>query len=193
MLNEIRIKIRALVPDLSKNDFETFTYQSGDTIFILSESNINSILKVTKNGVELDITGNYSYDSTTNELEITTSLITGDIIVVNYSYYKYSNTELNEYIRASLVWVSIFGNCAEDFELEDDEIIPTPSNQLTDLIALICAILIQPDYTSYKLPNIQVTYSRKMPKEERIKRLIMKITTSGIGVNDVLTFYHHFD
>ena len=192
MLNEIRVKIRALVPDLSKNDFETFTYKSGDTIFILAESNINTILKVTKNGNELG-TGDYNYDSTTNELEILVALSAGDVIIVNYSYYKYSNTELNEYIRASLVWISIWGSCEEDYELEDDEIIPTPSNMHIDLMALISAILIQPDYTSYRLPNIQVNYSRKMPKEERIKRLIMKITTSGIGVNDVLTFYHHFD
>lgn len=192
MLSGIRVKIRSLVPDFSKNDFESFTYQSGDTKFILSESNINSILKVTKNGVELGMTGNYSYDSTTNELEIITSLIAGDIIIVSYSYYKYSDTELNEYIRASLVWISIWGSCEEDYELEDDEIVPTPCNMHTDLMALISAILIQPDYTSYKLPNMQVNYSRKMPKEERIKRLVMKVTTSGVGVNDVLTFYYNF-
>jgi len=192
MLNEIRVKIRALVPDLSKNDFETFTYKSGDTTFILAESNINTILKVTKNGNELG-TGDYNYDSTTNELEILVALSAGDVIIVNYSYYKYSNTELNEYIRASLVWISIWGSCEEDYELEDDEIIPTPSNMHIDLMALISAILIQPDYTSYRLPNIQVNYSRKMPKEERIKRLIMKVTTSGIGVNDVLTFYYNFE
>ena len=191
MLSEIRVKIRALVPDLSKNDFEPFVYQSGDTIFTLSESNINSILKVTKNGTELG-TGEYSYDSTTNEIEILVALSASDVIIVKYSYYKYSNTELNEYIRASLVWISIWGSCEEDYELEDDEIVPTPSNMHTDLMALISAILIQPDYTSYKLPNIQVNYSRKMPKEERIKRLIMKVTTSGIGVNDVLTFYYNF-
>ena len=192
MLSEIRVKIRALVPDLSKNDFETFVYQSGDTIFILSESNINSILKITKNGTELG-TGEYSYDSTNNEVEILVALSANDVIIVKYNYYKYSNTELNEYIRASLVWISIFGSCSEDYELEDDDIVPTPCNMHTDLIALISAILIQPDYTSYRLPNIQVTYSRKMPKEERIKRLIMKVTTSGIGVNDVLTFYYSFD
>jgi len=191
MLSEIRVKIRALVPDLSKNDFEPFVYQSGDTIFTLSESNINSILKVTKNGTELG-TGEYSYDSTTNEIEILVALSASDVIIVKYSYYKYSNTELNEYIRASLVWISIWGSCEEDYELEDDEIVPTPSNMHTDLMALISAILIQPDYTLYKLPNIQVNYSRKMPKEERIKRLIMKVTTSGIGVNDVLTFYYNF-
>ena len=193
MLNEIRIKIRSLVPDLLQKDKEVFTYQSGDSKFILSESNISSITKVTKNGVELDMTGNYSYDSTTGELEIITSLSAGDIIIVNYSYNKYSNTELNEYIRASLVWISIWGSCEEDYELEDDEIIPTPSNMHTDLMALISAILIQPDYTSYRLPNIQVTYSRKIPKEERIKRLLMKVTTSSIGVNDVLTYYYNFE
>ena len=190
MLNGIRVKIRSLVPDLIKKDVETFIYQSGDAKFTLAEESILSITKVTKNGVELE-TGEYSFDSDTNELEIIISggLSANDIIIVTYNFTKYSDTELDAYITASLVWISIFGSCEEDYELEDEEIVPTPSNQMTDLISLISAILIQPDYTSYRLPNMQVNYSRKMPKEERIKRLIMKVTASGIGVNDVLTFY----
>ena len=190
MLTDIRIKIRSLVPDLTQKDIESFIYSSGDATFTLAEENILSITKVTKNGAELG-TGEYSFDSDTNEIEITItgSLSANDIIIVKYTFTKYSDTELNGWIRASLVWISIFGDCEEDFELEDDEIIPTPDNKMTDLVALISAILIQPDYTSYRLPNMQVNYSRKMPKEERIKRLILKVTASGIGVNDVLTFY----
>ena len=54
MLDTIRTKIRALIEDLTKSDIETFTYSSGDQIFILAEENISSIIKVEKNGVELD-------------------------------------------------------------------------------------------------------------------------------------------
>jgi len=186
ILSELRTKVRALVPDLSKNDYESFSYQSRDKVFVLAESNISSITKVEKNGVELG-SGDYSYDSSTNELEITVDLSAGDTITVKYSYYKYSDTELNEYIRAALVFISVASYCETDFELDDDDISPTPDNKTEDLIALISAILIKPDYSEYRLPNLTVRYPRTMIKEERIRQIIMRFRR-GLGVNEVLEF-----
>ncbi len=186
ILSELRTKIRALIFDLLKNDFESFTYESGDTIFVLAESNIGTISSVTQNGVAL-ASGDYSYDSTTNELEITASMSANDIIIVKYTYYKYSSTELDEYIRASLVWISVFSYCETDFELEDEDISPTPSNKQEDLISLIASILIKPDYSEYRLPNLVVRYPRTMAKEDRIEKTIVRFQR-GLGVNDLLTF-----
>lgn len=187
MLSSIRIKIRSLITDLSKKDFEPFTYKSGDKIFTLSESNINTITKVEKNGAELG-SGQYSYDSTNNIVEVLIALSSGDIITVRYTYYKYSDTELAGFIRASLVWLSIFSYASEtDYELEEDDIVPTPDNKTTDLIALISAILIQPDYTEYRLPNITVVYEGKETKEKRIEKLIMRFKR-GLGVFGIIEF-----
>lgn len=186
MIDKILGKIRALIEDApSQSDVETFTY-TNSSVFTLAEDNIADITKVTKNGTELG-SGEYSYDSTTNELTITTSLADGDIIVVKYTFYKYSESELKEFIRASLVWISVFSYCETDFELEDGDIFPTPDNKTTDLISLIASILIKSDWTSYKLPNLTVTYPRTMPKEERIEKLIKKFQ-SGLGICEIISW-----
>lgn len=193
MVASIRTKIRALVEDLSKSGFETFSYTTS-AIFTIAQTNI-TIAKVLKNGVELADT-EYDFDSVTNKIEITpesgNELVSGDVIEVDYTYYKYSDTELNGYIRASLVWISVYAYDNEDYELEEesgggDVIDPTPDNRTTDLIALIASILIKPDYTQYKLPNVTVIYNGKMPKEQRIEKLIGKYQM-GLGVGDIIAF-----
>lgn len=184
MVEKIRTKIRALVEDLPKTGFDTFTYTSYAT-FTLSEENILSLIKITVNGIELG-TGDYIYDEDTNKITITiTGLSNGAIIIVDYTYTKYSDTELNEFIRASLVWLSIYAYKETDYELDDDEISPTPDNKTTDLIALVASILIKPEYTSYKLSTVTVVYNGRLPKEEKIQKLINRFIY-GIGVMDVL-------
>lgn len=186
MLDVIRTKIRALVEDFGGSEFEVFTYTTS-SIFTLAESNINSITKVLKNGSELG-SGDYSYDSTTNKIEITIALVSEDIIEVDYTYNKYSDTELNSYASAGLVWISVFSHESEtDYEIENNYIFPTPDNKTLDLIALIGAILIKPDWSRYSLPNMTVVYPRNMTKEDRIEKIVMRYN-SGIGFNDVLTF-----
>ncbi len=186
MIDKIREKIRALIEDTpAKSDFETFTYNTGDKVFLLAESNISSIIKVEKNGAELG-SGDYDYISSTNELEIITGLSSGDIVTVKYTYYKYSDTELDGFIKASLVWISVFAYSRTDFELEGETIHPTPDQKTTDLIALIASILIKPDWTTYRLPNRTVVYSRRMSKEEKIEKLISRFN-SGLGVNQLIT------
>lgn len=184
-IETLRQKIRALVDDGITSDFETFTYTNSN-IWTLAESNISTIEKVLKNGVELG-SGEYSYDTTTNKITISSSLSDGDIIEVDYTYYKYSNNELDEYIRASLVWLSVFDESSKDFELETDDIYPTPDNRTLDLICLVASILIKPDWNQYRMPNVTVVYTNKMSKEQKIERLINRFTLS-IGVNDVLEF-----
>jgi len=180
-------KTRALVNDIVKSDKETFTY-TNSAIFTLAEENIESITQITKNGVALT-TGEYSFDSSTNEITITpdtgNELSNGDVIIVTYTYYKYSTTELDEWIKASLVWMSVFSASETDFEIESGDIYPTPDNRTLDLIVLIASILIKPNYSEYRLPNLTVRYPRTLSKEEKIERLINKFT-QGLGICDVL-------
>lgn len=185
MLNQVRTKVRALIEDITKSDFEVFTYINS-SIFTLSESNIVSIVEVSKNSSILG-SGDYSYDLTTNKLTIIASLIQGDTITVNYTYTKYSDTELTEYIRAAIVWVSVFGYNETDYEIENEGFYPTPDNKTLDLFALISSILIKPNYSEYRLPNLTVRYPRNKSKEEKIRVLIMQFN-SGLGVTGVLEF-----
>ena len=190
MLSIIRGKIRALVTDFPKTGFETFLYTTTPT-FTIAQENI-TLTKVLLNGVEID---DYTFDTVTNKITVTVSALdTTDVIEVDYTYYKYSNSELNEYIRSALVWISVYSSDDEDYELELAEesgehniISPTPDNRTTDLIALISSILIKPDYSQYKLPNVTVVYPRNMSKELRIEKLIGKFNV-GLGINDVIEF-----
>ena len=186
LITELRQKTRALAVDLSKKQTETFTYTSGDKVFVLQEENPTDIISVTKNGVAL-ASGDYSYDTDTNELTISATLASGNIIVIKYVYYKYSNSEIDEYIRGALTWISIYSHCDTDFEFEDDDVYPTPSSKEEDLISIISAILIKPNYSEYKLPNITVKYPRTMDKETKIQKIIEKFYI-GLGINGILTF-----
>jgi len=187
-LQDIRQKIRALVEDFGTrcNSPEVFSYE-GSNIFTICVGVVNSIIKVTNNDVELG-SGEYSFDSTTNELTILSVLATDDIIKVYYTCNVYSDTELDEYIRASLVWLSIYSYCSgEDFEIETDDIYPTPTNKERDLISLISSILIKPNYSMYKMPTVTITYPRTMSKEDRIEVMITHFKR-GLGVNELIEF-----
>jgi len=193
MVASIRTKIRALVEDELKSGFETFLYTTANT-FTVAQENI-TVVTVLKNGIEFS-EAEYSFDEVTNKITITpesaNALISGDIIEVDFTYYQYSNTELNNYIRAALVWISVYAYDDKDYELDEesgqeDVIDPTPDNRTTDLIALIVSIIIKPDYTQYRLPNVTVVYNGKIPKEIRIEKLISKFQT-GLGVNEIIQF-----
>ena len=189
MLESIITKIRALVTDNSQSGFETFIYTTSP-IFTIAQNNL-TIVKVLLDG---NVTTDYTFDTVTNKITITaTGLETSFVIEVDYTYFKYSNTELDGYIRSALVFLSVYSKDDNfEFELEgesagDSEVVPTMDSHTGDLVSLVASILIKPSYISYKLPNLTVTYPVKMPKEERIEKLIGKFN-EGIGINEVIQF-----
>ena len=112
--------------------------------------------------------------------------------MVDFLYTKYSDTEIDEYIKGALVFISVFSHAVKDYEYEiesggEGSIVPTPENRTTDLVALVASILIKPNYSSYKLPNLTVTYPETMSKEEKIEKLVTKFNM-GLGQNDILTY-----
>lgn len=183
-LEEIRLKVRALIGDFLFVKSEYFEYTTS-SIFTLCVSNITEISEVLVNGVALG-SAEYSYDTTTHKIEILASLTTGDQIEVVYKAYKYTDSELDQYITAGIVYVSVFNpECETDFEIEEGDIYPTPENKDNDLISIVTAVFIKPEYESYKLPTISVTYPKQMAKEERIRRIVKEFYRS-LGVNDVI-------
>ena len=184
MVTKIRQKIRALVSDFSLSGAETFTYATS-SIFTIAQDNI-TISEVTVNGDTSGIT--YTFSSTTNKVTISSTLSSNDVIEVDYTYNKYSNSELDEYIRAALVWISIFSPYTDDFEIESGNIIvPTPDNRMCDLVSIIASILINPDYNQYKLPTMNVIYGGRIPKEDKIEKLLAKYNF-GLGVAELIEY-----
>ena len=181
MLDKIIEKIRALCEDFSNSGFEVFEYKTVN-IFTIAQLNI-TITEVLLNG---NITEDYTFDSATNKITITASgLSTEDKIEVDYTFNKYSDSELKEWIKAALVWISIYSYNEGDYEIEANGIYPTPTNETEDLISLISSILIKPDYSEYRLPNLTVKYLKKMTKEERIEKLITRFNR-GLGATGLI-------
>ncbi len=186
MLTKLRTKIRALVEDFSDTGFEIFDYTTSN-IWTVAQSNI-TISGILINGNEPASGESYVYDSATGKITVTrASWLTTDKVEVDYAFNNYSDSELTEFIRAALVWISIYGTEESDYELETNGIYPTPDNRTLDLIALIASILIKPDFIKKKLPNLEVTYPRVKTKEQQIQELIL-MTDYGLGVWDVVNW-----
>lgn len=187
MIPDIRTKIRALIQDTPKSDFQIFAY-SNSSVFKLAEPNIEEVTQVMVNGVLLGSGQNFDFDEDSNEVTISgVSFNVNDPIEVRYTFTKYSDSELTEYIRAALSWTNVFEVGDDDFEIDEpsDDIFPSLSKTESNLIALVASILICPDYTSYKLPNLSVSYPVQMPKDERIVKLITRFR-HGIGTSGVI-------
>jgi hypothetical protein len=186
ILEDIRTKIYSLVEDFSKTGTELFTYHTSN-IFTIAEQNI-TINNVMVNGTVSGL--DYHFEPTTNQITIISPLIDGDIVEIDYAYHQYTDDEMNGYIRASMCWYGVYSHSYKDFDLDEDSdtIMPTPEPQEADLLALIASIILKPDYTSYRLPNLTVTYRREIPKYERIEKLIAKWEQCSAGVTDVLQF-----
>ena len=189
MLNDLRSKIRALIEDNGEVGVEVFRYTNSN-IFTLAEPNISEITKTLVNGNILGSGEDSDYDSETHKVTVTgVDYSTGDTTEFTYTFFKYSDTELNQFIRASLVWLNIYHFSDENFEydLTADEIFPDMSGKDIDMVAIIASILIKPDYTSYKLPNLSVTYPDDVNKMDKIQDFITGVKT-GIGAVGVIVW-----
>lgn len=164
-------KVRNLINDNYKACLDIFEYTSS-AVFTLTESNVGeSSIEVYKNGTLIDGSGEWSFDSDYAKLTIAVTLVVGDIIEVHYNAYrKYSDAEINGYINAALVRLSVAQY--EDFESEDDVINPTPSSAEENLIALIASILIQGSISSYRTPEITVTFREDESIDDKIYKSI---------------------
>lgn len=178
-MTTILTKIRNLVNDnLLTNGSQTFTYYTSK-IFTLAQINISSAtVSVYKNGV-VQATG-WTYSSTTNKVTYTASLLSGDSIEIIYSYYKkYSDTEINGYIRSALSYLSIEGY--KVFVCKTDNLIfPTPDESEENLIAVIASIIMGGNIKQYKTPEVTIIFQGDLSVEDRIRLVIRQATKSGI-------------
>lgn len=166
MLTRIKTKIRNLIEDNGLTHTDVFTYSSS-AIFTLTEV-YSSISSVTKNGSTSGVT--YTASTDTNAVTVTSSLTANDIIRITYTYYKYSDTELNRFINNTLIWLNSLNY--KNYELEGTNIYPKPTLKEQNLISTVCWILIEPDYNEYRLGNTVIKYPNKKTKEEKIQSIV---------------------
>jgi len=174
-MTNIILKVRDLIQDILKTDGrDSFTYEAitSSKIFTLTEANVTaSTIIVYKNGV-VWAGINYSYSTTTGKLTVTGALVAGDSLEVDYSYYaKYSDTELQGFIRSSISYLVV--EKYKCFIIKPPAIIfPTPTESEENLIAVIASILIKGDVVSYRTPELTMNFERSDSKEKKIKKFV---------------------
>ena len=168
-------KVRDLISDnLITIGRDVFVYESitSSKIFTLTESNVTaSTIVVYKNGTVWAGT-NYSYSATTGKLTVTGTLVAGDSLEVVYSYYqKYSDTEIQGFIRGAISYLVV-----EKYRcfavMPPDMIFPTPTSNEENLIAVVASILIKGDIVSYRTPELTINFERGDSKEIKIKKFV---------------------
>ena len=179
-------KVRALCEDLEQSSLEMFTYSTSN-IFTLAEPHISTIDTVLVNSQALQSGEAATFDASTNKITISgVDFSSGDYIEVNYAFTKYSDSEVLEYIRAALVWMSIYDYSTETYTLRSDGIIiPSPHPKTIDLVCIIASILIKPNYIHYRMPNLAVNYPSRMTQEEKIAAIINRFK-HGVGVVEII-------
>lgn len=180
-LTEITTLVRYMIQDTSETmkPGDIFTYGSS-AIFTLSESNVISITSVLHNDSELS-DSEYSFDSTNNKLTVSSALLSGDIVEIQYSFYpNYSDTEIQNYIRNALIHLCV--NNYYTFELDvDGTVHPDISEKEQNFIAYITSILINPNNESYSLPDLRITVPKDLPTYEKIKRAVRYFKSNTTG------------
>jgi len=180
-------KLRYLLNEFAQDTIDIFTFETS-RVFSLTESNPITITTVFKNDVEVSESGNWSYSTTTKKLTLASnySITSGDTLQINYTYYpNYSDTELLNYIKSALVYIST--NQYTYFAVDSDDVNPVPTDEEENMIALVTSILIKPEDKSYRLPDMSITISnRSLPKDERIQKVLSIFKKSITGVYGTL-------
>lgn len=179
----ILAKIRNLISDYAVSGSDIFTYGSSRN-FSLSEANIVSVTDVSVNDVSSGIA--HSYNSTTNKVNVSSSLTSGDTIQVDYTFYNnYSDNELYGFMKAAITYLSAYNYYS--FEVDtSNNVYPSPTSREEDLIALVASLLINQPMTSLRLPDISINFNEKMSLDEKIAKAISVFKASSSGIFDVL-------
>lgn len=179
-ITEVETLVRNLLGEIAKTQSpgDIFTYGSS-SVFTLTENNVVEILSVLINDVEIG-ESEYSYNTSNNKVTITASLVAGDTVEIQYTFYpNYSSTEIQNFIKAATIHISACNYTT--FVIENDIIYPSPTREEENLIAMVAAILINPDNTSYSLPDIRVTAPKDLPTIEKIRKIIGVFKTNKSG------------
>lgn len=172
--------VRGLIKDLQKTDGrDVFEYIGQDTFNIRRSFPNSTSFRVYLNNEELD-EDDFSYDSDKNDitLDIQSSGITltlNDIITITYNYYKkYSDTEIQSYIKSALTYF-VEHKYFKIFEVDDDDDIISINNIDPDVdelyfICIITAILIDPQNIDIDIDgNFKITKNRDKSDQDQIK------------------------
>ena len=200
MPNSYEILLRSLINDSLNISEYTYTYPEGSQEFyypsrsttphdIMYTSEHLNLQGVTVKHNDVTITDYLLLDN--HVLFNSTNLTSGDSLEISYSYYNnYGSDELELYTNKSrilcrkvlgkLVNVTVNNSSPElKVQLSSD----TVTEEETNLVATITAILILPEEVSFRIPTLTVSNTKAFSKSSRIREVLINYTRSKVGVN----------
>jgi len=189
MYTNITLKVRDLVQD-NLSQCEPYIEEFRNSkVFTMPDNNIDSTtIVIYKTGSLVD-SANYSYSSSTNKITFIDgySLSAGDILEFLYSAYKkYSDSEVDSYIRSSLIHISTQGY--KTFKDRSGVLFPTPDEAEENLIALIAKILMIKHIRSYRTSEVTINFTDNDSAETKIQKVISQFN-SPKGVFSFMDLY----
>ena len=184
-ITTITTLVRGLIKDqIRKNNGDEFEVEADDKFTLQEDFPVESSINVYKND-ELMNTTDWSYSSDTNQViidPVTSGVVLdpGDTIVISYNYYeKYSDSEIIDFIKSSLIWFAVY-RYKKLFEVasDDEDVIAinavNPTTEEQYLIAMITAIEIDPNNVDIRTPDFQLTGSENKSKKDQIGDVFSK-------------------
>jgi hypothetical protein len=122
----------------------------------------------------------WEFNEDTNQVEIIPltsgdDLVTNDIILIFYSFYKkFSDIELSGYLSSALGYFSLH-RYKKIFQLSDSDTIiaindTDPDEKELYFIAIIASILIDPQNIKMSIPEMSLSANRSESDQEQIKK-----------------------
>lgn len=181
----IRRITRSLLKDTLQTDGRKSYIYQGIAVFTLPDDfPDSSTITVYKNGTPLS-SSDWTYSSTNNTVTITASLTTNDTILITYHYYdKYSDSELTDYIEASLA-LFVKNGYKKVFLLNSDrnEIVTyngvEPTLSECYQIAMISAINIDPRNIDIKTKEFSISAEENKSKSDLLGEAFQKFSTGS--------------
>jgi hypothetical protein len=182
-------KIRNLIGDTANTFIDIFTYDNSG-VFTLTENNVVSLVDVYRNDVASAVI--HSYNSAKRQVTISSSLVSGDTIKIEYTAYpNYSDTELIGFINSAIINLSTNNFYDFEYDTSTNEIYPEPTEREANLIAIIASLLIEPDNKTIRLPDITINAASDVPTNIKISQTIARFKKDTHGVFDIKHFYHY--
>jgi hypothetical protein len=183
-VSDVSTLVRYLVMDFAQvlSPGDLFTYGSSN-VFALSQTNIISITGVLINGVGGQ---QYVYDTDTKKVTIPVPMSVGDTVEIQYRYYpNYSDSELESYVRAAMIFLSVNNYYTFTIDEASDTISPDPDDREQNLIAFVASILIKPDNQTIRLPDMTINVPVGLPTRDIITKAVMIFKHNNTGVFDI--------
>ena len=178
-MDELINELRDILLDFGDLFTEVFEYSTSN-VFYLTEPYIGSVENVTINDQELESGQSFSYDDSLNAVTVNgVSFNEGDIVKIFVKKYKYSDMELEAFIKRALLYIGV---AYKNFDIVSGDVLsPTPTSEEEKLIILVATIIAEPSYTEYRLPTVSVKYAETMSLEEKITSIINRyVIFSGL-------------